>query len=232
MHSKVEERKNDLRNTTVLEVILAIIIILLCVVYIKDTTHKDMEKNYIEQIKELKTEREELITENFRLSDENRGLKKDKRELEDEIHRLERKIKRMTALRPRQTALPPIEEEEPELKTEDSEGTGGGIDKPSCLLEGEERAFFADVSEKEGLIDFVQTGSIVNQAKALRVPGATKLFTQGPVTFDQFEIAARAIFEHGQESMPSCVYFIKLDPDQWHGRELKIFERYFYKSYK
>ena len=44
MNSKVEERKNDLRNTTVLEVMTAVIIILLYVVYIKDTEKKDLEK--------------------------------------------------------------------------------------------------------------------------------------------------------------------------------------------
>lgn len=201
--------------------------------YIKDTTHKDAEKIYIDKIKELEAEKEALIAENFRLSDENRGLKKDKRELKDEINRLKRKIKRLTPIRPGQTALPQEEEEEEEEpETGNNEDQGGGVDKPSCLLEGEERAFFADVNNKEELIEFRQTGSPVNQIKALRIPGATELFTQGPVTFDQFEIAARIIFEHGQKSTPSCVYFIKLDPNQWHGRDLKIFERYFYKAYK
>ena len=61
MNSKVEERKNDLRNTTVLEVILAVIIILLCVVYIKDTEKKDLEKNYLEQVEFLKSENESLL---------------------------------------------------------------------------------------------------------------------------------------------------------------------------
>lgn len=230
MHSKAEERKNDLRNTTVLEVILAVIIILLCVVYIKDTTHKNVQIRNKAEIEKLKDKIEELVAENFKLSDEIRGLKKDKRELEDEISRLERKIKRLTPIRPGQIALPP--EEEPEPETEKNEGQGGGVDKPSCLFEGEERAFFADVNKKEEFIEFVQTGSSVNQIKVLRIPGAAELFTQGPVTFDQFEAAARVIFEHGQKSTPSCVYFIRLDPNQWHGRDLKIFERYFYKSYK
>lgn len=223
MQSKAEERKNDLRNTTVLEVILAIIIILLCVVYIKDINLKGTDA----ENEELKIKIEELIAENFRLSDENRGLKKEIREFKNEINRLKRKIKRLTPLRPGQTA-----EEEIETKAEDSTDSGGGVDKPSCLFEGEERAFFADVNEKEGLIEFVQTGSIVNRTKVLRIPGAKELFTQGPITFDRFELIARDIFAHGQESKPSCVYFIKINPDQWHGSKLKIFERYFYKSHK
>ena len=77
MHSKVEERKNDLRNTTVLEVILAVIIILLCVVYMKDVDIKTLEKSKEAQILELTNENKVLIEKNRALKKENRQLKKE-----------------------------------------------------------------------------------------------------------------------------------------------------------
>ena len=52
MISKSEERKSDLRNTTVLEVIIAVIIVLMLVVYSVNTKNEKLndEKTDLEQI--------------------------------------------------------------------------------------------------------------------------------------------------------------------------------------
>ena len=61
MINKSEERKSDLRNTTVMEVILAVIIVLLCFIYVKDqdlfhtkNSVSILEKQVVEQKKKLK----------------------------------------------------------------------------------------------------------------------------------------------------------------------------------
>ena len=236
MNSKVEERKNDLRNTTVLEVILAVIIILLCVVYIKDTEKKDLEKNYLEQVEFLKSENESLL-KNIR------ELQKQNRELADEVERLNRKIKRYTPKRPGdKSALEQAEDKIQELEIElkklksklkPEQKTGkGGIDKPSCLIENGKIEFFADIEKQGSLFQFFLTGSGKNQSKVMNVPGAPELLSKGPITIDEIQKFGKLVFQYGQNSTPSCVYFVKLDPNKWSGGELKKLERYFYKSYR
>lgn len=242
MYSKVEERQNDLRNTTVLEVILAVIIILLCVVYIKDTEIKDMEKNYIQKI-------EKLQEQNKMLLEERRELRKDNRKLRSEIERLERKIKRLTAKKPGATRYDAYEDEITELEAEikrlkaENEilratkksvvkpGGRGGKDKPSCLKDSGKIAYFASIKRRGKMYEFLPTGNAINQSKALSIPGAAALLTQGPLNITTYKKLAGRIFEYGQNSNPSCVYYVKLDPNDWTGGEIKTVERYFYKSY-
>lgn len=236
MHTKVEERKNDLRNTTVLEVILAVIIILLCVVYIKDTEKKTMEKNHLEQLSELQSE-------NAILKGDIHNLRKENNELKDEVQRLERKIKRYKPKSPGEAgALEKAEQEivdlEKELKQlrnrlnpEEQKGKGG-VDKPSCLIKNGKIEYFADIKKEANLFRFIPTGSTSNKKQVMTVPSASDLLTRGPITLDEFEKFGKIIFNHGQESSPSCVYFVKLDPNKWSGGEIKIIERYFYKTYR
>ena len=257
MYSKVRERKNDLINTTVLEVILAVIIILLCVVYIKDIEQKDMEKNYLERIAELQNQNDELEKTVRDLRRENKGLK-------DEIKRLNRKIERLTPRNPGEkhniekyeaeietleikiktleakiaTLETKIAALEAELKTlRDKKKpvkskARGGIDKPSCLIEDGKIEFFAEVTKEDGLFQFTATCSSANQLKVKNLPGAAGLLTNKAITLETLQNQARLLFRHGQESTPPCVYFVKLNPDVWLGSELKILERFFYKSYQ
>lgn len=91
MISKAEERKSDLRNTTVMEVILAVIIVLLCFIHMKD---QDLfkTKNSLSVLTE-KINKQEIEIE--KLTKENRDLKKDKRNLKDLIKELEAQKKRL-----------------------------------------------------------------------------------------------------------------------------------------
>ena len=236
MQTKVEERKNDLRNTTVLEVILAVIIILLCVVYIKDTEKKTIEENYIEQLSKLQSE-------NSVLKDKNKNLREENKILKNEVERLERKLKRYRPRSPGEASA--LEKAEKEIKDlerkiqqlnnqlnpENLKGKGG-VDKPSCLIENGKIEYFADIVKKQQSFQFLPTGTINNQKQVLSVPGASLLFAKDAISLEELQKFGKRIFTHGQNSSPSCVYYVKLDPNKWSGGELKILERYFYKSYR
>ena len=236
MQAKVEERKNDLRNTTVLEVILAVIIILLCVVYIKDTEKKTMEKNYIERISELQSE-------NSILREDNKKLLKENKKLKVEIERLERKIKRYRPRSPGEaSALEKAEKEIKDLENrlqqlnsklnpKNSRGKGG-VDKPSCLIENGKIEYFAEIIKKQQSFQFLPIGTKNNRNQVSGIPGAKELFAKDAVTLEELQKFGKRVFTHGQNSSPSCVYFVRLDPNKWSGGELKILERYFYKSYR
>ena len=66
----------------------------------------------------------------------------------------------------------------------------------------------------------------------MNVPGALELLSKGPITIDEIQKFGKLVFQYGQNSTPSCVYFVKLDPNKWSGGEFKKLERYFYKSYR
>lgn len=91
MLAKNEERKHDLRNTTVMEVIIAIIIVLLCVILFKDNNIKDFIKNedlLNQQVKDLKEENQKLRSEVLEL----KNILRDKNaEIELLQNRLERR---------------------------------------------------------------------------------------------------------------------------------------------
>ena len=91
MINKVEERKSDLRNTTVMEVILAVIIVLLCFIYLKDQdlfAIKDSVTILEKKINEQSQQIENLETKNKELLKENRSLKKEIVLLKEENDRL------------------------------------------------------------------------------------------------------------------------------------------------
>ena len=236
MHAKVEERKNDLRNTTVLEVILAVIIILLCVVYTKQIEIKTLEKNHAQQILDLQSE-------NAKLYAEVRNLKRENNKLKDEIKRLERKIKRYKPKSPGEASA--LEKAEQEIKTlqekldklnnqlDPSQREGkGGVDKPSCLIENGKIGYFANIVKKGNEFKFSLTGSTTNKIKVMTVPGARELFAKGQITLSELQQFGKLAFDHGRETSTPCVYFVKLDPNNWSGGEIKKLERYFYKSYR
>lgn len=99
MINKVEERKSDLRNTTVMEVILAVIIVLLCFIYLKDQdlfAIKDSVAILEKKISEQSQEIQNLEIENTKLKKENRQLEK---ELSDAKMRIEQ-LKLMISAQP------------------------------------------------------------------------------------------------------------------------------------
>lgn len=99
MINKAEERKSDLRNTTVMEVILAVIIVLLCFIYLKDKdlfAIKDSVAILETKVSKQAIKIEELERENQKITKENRKLKK---ELEKEKE-LVKQLKQMISAKP------------------------------------------------------------------------------------------------------------------------------------
>ena len=95
MINKVEERKSDLRNTTVMEVILAVIIVLLCFIYLKDQdlfAIKDSVTILEKKINEQSQAIEDLETKNKEIIKENRDLKNKIKILNEQNERLKTMI--------------------------------------------------------------------------------------------------------------------------------------------
>ena len=99
MISKAEERKSDLRNTTVMEVIIAVILILMIFIYSQSRENKGLKEQLFnsksildDKIKKL----EETILKNkkeiYKLTIEKNKLKRKLKEKEDEIKQLEQFI--------------------------------------------------------------------------------------------------------------------------------------------
>ena len=101
MISKSEERKSDLRNTTVLEVIIAVIIVLMLVVYSVNTKNEklndektDLEQIYKNEIIQLKKELQQASSKLLKLNILNNRLKKQIKELKEENKMLNDNISR------------------------------------------------------------------------------------------------------------------------------------------
>ena len=87
MFSRAEERKSDLRNTTVMEVIVAVIVVLLFVIYFKDSKFKEQTAFYAAEVArlEIQLRRDQ---KGFRASSRHRDLK-------DKIERLDAQVARL-----------------------------------------------------------------------------------------------------------------------------------------
>ena len=89
--SKSNERKSDLRNTTVMEVILTVIIILLCFIYMKDTDLLKV-KSSLAILQETVDKQDKVISE---LTIVNRTLTLKNRDLERLLVEANRTIDRL-----------------------------------------------------------------------------------------------------------------------------------------
>lgn len=99
MISKAEERKSDLRNTTVMEVIIAVILILMIFIYSQSRDNKGLKEELFNsksildnKIKELEEKNKKNKTEIYKLTIENKKLKRKLKEKNDEIKQLEQFI--------------------------------------------------------------------------------------------------------------------------------------------
>ena len=160
---KSEERKSDLRNTTVMEVILAVIIIMIFVVFQKHEKNESLEdsigemENAISLNKEIIKKRDKTIKKlREKITKISKELKDNKRKLDEaeqnlkmyknEWEQLKKKLvdncygdlecERGIPKKPITIEIPPEPEPEPELELEPiiSESLGG-LDKPNCIAD-------------------------------------------------------------------------------------------------
>ncbi len=95
MTDKSAERKTDLRNTSVMEVILAVIIVLLCFIHMKDhdlIETKNSMSLLIKKINEQRLEIENLYKENKKIKRRNRALNQELKNKKEQINRLKKMI--------------------------------------------------------------------------------------------------------------------------------------------
>ena len=85
MLPKAEERQTDLRNTSIMEVILAVIIVLLLIVYTKDVQIGELKKDYEHTIADLQKENSTLRDKNKRLISEKSKLIREVKDLKSQL---------------------------------------------------------------------------------------------------------------------------------------------------
>ena len=188
MINKVEERKSDLRNTTVMEVILAVIIVLLCFIYLKDQdlfAIKDsvtiLEKKINEQSQAIKN----LETENKELLKENRNLKKEIKLLNEENERLKTMISAKPGPKDLKTQvldlsaeldklkqdMEELKKENKRLKTENQD-----LSAKNDMLIAENKALKLATKDKEELLKYIaqlerDIAALEKELKEIKVHG-------------------------------------------------------------
>ena len=64
------------------------------------------------------------------------------------------------------------------------------------------------------------------------VPGVSELVRNRRMTLSDFKIGAKKIFEFTREQKPECRYRISFCHRELSGREIAVFEQYFYKRHQ
>ncbi len=245
MFSRVEERKSDLRNTTVMEVIVAVIVVLLFVIYFKDSNFKEQSAFYVSEVSRLEAL---LKAETQKV----RELRREKNDYKDRIVNLEAQVERLKKLiRPNKGIDPNefikmIDELENKLKfanaeierlkseikrLQDPADGKGGKDKPRCRISFGEVQYLADVYWRNGQYRFVTDGSAsVVKAKEDEIPGVRKLSNANWISPNQFKRWATVIDNWGDSQTPECIFYVKIHlNDQMSAKDVNLIERYFYK---
>ena len=245
MFSRAEERKSDLRNTTVMEVIVAVIVVLLFVIYFKDSKFKEQTAFYAAEVARLE----------IQLRDETKKvleLRRENRELKDKIERLDAQVARLKKIiggKGGATAsdlLREIASLENKLKFAEAEidrlrseirrlqdpiDGKGGKDKPRCRISFGEVQYLADIYWLNGRYRFVTDGSdTVVEAKEVEIPGVRELSSAGWVSPTQFKRWAKVVDNWGDSQSPQCIFYVRIHlNDQMSAKDVNLIERYFYK---
>ena len=245
MFSRAEERKSDLRNTTVMEVIVAVIVVLLFVIYFKDSKFKEQSAFYASEVSRLEAL---LKAETQKV----RELRRENSDLKDRIKGLEAQVVRLKKLiRPTGDTDPSdlielIEELENKLKfanaeikrlkseikrLQDPADGKGGKDKPRCRISFGEVQYLADVYWRNGQYRFVTDGSdTVVKAKENEIPGVRELSKANWMSSSQFKRWATVVDNWGDSQTPECIFYVRIHlNDQMSAKDVNLIERYFYK---
>tara|TARA_B100000676_G_scaffold213101_1_gene209508 strand:- start:576 stop:1325 length:750 start_codon:yes stop_codon:yes gene_type:complete len=245
MFSRAEERKSDLRNTTVMEVIVAVIVVLLFVIYFKDSKFKEQTAFYAAEVsrlevllKEESNRVKELRRENSDLKEKIEGLAAQVARLKKligskggattsdllkEIDRLENKLKFAEA---------EINKLKSEIKRlQDPVDGKGGKDKPRCRISFGEVQYLADIYWRNGQYRFITDGSdSVVKAKEDEIPGVKELADAGWLSPSTFRKWATVVDNWGDNQTPQCIFYVRIHlADKMSAKDVTLIERYFYK---
>jgi len=229
MQRRHDERKSDLRNASVLEVIFAIIIVLVILLH---STNLD----FIKEKTILNQEIKNLTEINNKLKEQMSELRASERKLNAKIKELERKNKLLRkyvdAEATNEEIIAGLTEEILKLQDKVAVQDGqlaiaikklkdegkGGLDKTFCRLPVTD----ASIRQKHkwlGQISWSEKGYTfeidpkLNQDKAKEIPGVKKLISGSPLQKQEFETAAMLAKKHSMLQDPECRYFVKIIRD-------------------
>jgi regulator of replication initiation timing len=247
MLRRAEERKGDLRNASVLEVIVAIIIVLVIFIYSNDLEFASQKDILNAQIQELRAETKSLKGELSDATREINELTKTNETLTRE-NELLRKFVDETAIGVDAIAKlgEKIEQQEDELgmlgdQLADAERKlkdqgKGGVDKPFCrlpVLDQSQRQTYRYLGQvrwsAQGII--FEISPKLDKGEARQIPGIEALESNSPLDDENFEKFAALAFEYSKAADPECRYVVTvaLDVDP-PSSAMFMLEQYFYKS--
>lgn len=249
MLGKSQERKVDLRNASVLEVIIAVIIVLVIFIYGNDLDFADQVDAFQDRIAMLIKERDGLSKDLKSKISENRALKKTNRELREENDFLRQFVSadsedgsELLALQKYITELEDkvsiLEEQLAAARSALQNSGKGGIDKPFCRLPVADTSlrqihrFVGQVSwTTDGIVFSISDKLDLDEARL--IPGVLELELSSPLSYADFERSARLTYLDSRAKDPECRYFVEVirDPQiDAPSSFLLLVERFFYKG--
>ena len=244
MFSRADERKSDLRNTTVMEVIVAVIVVLLFVIHFKETKFKEQAAVYAAQVEQLK---KELSAKKDELSD----LKKINKAFEIRIEALNAQVERLMELLGGggngdvKKLLKRIEELElknnllvaqnERLKSQikkmqaDTDGQGGR-DKPICSISVGEIPVIGTVLWQNNRFQFNTIGpDALSRILKKEVPGIAEFEKAGSMSRAEFRRWGAVIEKWRNSQDPQCIFYVNIKRNGMTLEDQDLIERYFYK---
>jgi len=254
MQSRSNERKSDLRNASVLEIIVAIIIVLVILLHSNNLKYGDQIDLLVQQIDSLRKENSDLLKEisdqkarELKLQEEISALREkvslyenilaSEKSAAEIIEKLEAENARLELINDSLIEKIEILESQLAVAIEKLKDEGkSGIDKPFCRLpvlddrQRQRHKWLGQISWEENGIYF-SIDPKLDKAKALNIPGVRALNLGSPLNNIEFVRAAGKAFNHSKQQDPECRYNIQIkvgpnDPASF----ILLIEKYFYKS--
>lgn len=246
MLGRANERKGDLRNASVLEVIVAIIIVLVIFIYSNDLDFANEKDLWNKQISELRAELDVLTADlrdaestinaltkaNKDLSRENELLKKFVNDGAEGAEMMDKLAKENGVLKDK---LGMTEDQLASAETK-LRAQGKGVDKPFCrlpVLDDSKRQTYRYLGQVRWSDDGIhfELSPRLDKAKARQIPGVAALEKESPLDNKAFERYAALTFEQSKDNDPECRYVVTVQMDvDPPSSAMFMLEQYFYKS--
>ena len=228
MIGRAEARKIDIRNVSVMEVILSVIVILVILFYVAEKDHKtkllESEDHTREKIKNLE---ETVKNQRKGLADLNAKFRKIKKEnvgLRNDVHF----YKALASTQKDQQTIDRMEDEYRKISSRTTNGTGGGVDAEKCIVSDDiqEHKWLATINFAEGLVHFIPDKQ-ANSSKLKLVPGLENLTKQSPMTKSKFEQYSKLLLAWSKSN--ECRFYVRFikNPLAPQG-DLLMVQEYFY----
>ena len=201
MTAKVGERRIDLRNTSIIEVIIVVILVLVIFIFARDLEFSSQEKRYAAIIEDLE----------LQVSKQHTIIK----QLQDSLRKAEVELRKLTRENKLLKILASADEREEELlgivgslENEVARLRGGGEGKPRCRIENTEVRWLATVDVNNSVVEF-KLEPVTNVVKLRNVPGIQELEANSPLTREEFMDFALSTYRWSEAQTPSCRFYVQ-----------------------